>query len=393
MEVIRRFRTENPELAVIAMLDRDSGSAAIAAMKAGCTDVLAKPLQMQDIVALLDRFLPNREVPMAAAGAHEAKPFRIVGCSAQIRETVAMARRAARTSIPVLITGESGTGKELLAALIHLTSARSAGPYIRLNCASVSESLLESELFGHEKGAFTGAAARRKGRFERAHGGTLLFDEITETPLKFQAELLRVIEQQDFERVGGEESVSVNVRIISTTNRDILREVCRGRFREDLYYRLSGIQLRVPPLRERKEDMIPLVWHFVNLYAGECDRRVTDIDPLAVEMLMNYDWPGNVRQLGNVIRAALLLGSGEVFSAADIAKAGDLRNEQLCRAGQPRSLAGRRLHEIEQEAIIATLRQTRGNQTRAARTLGISDRTLREKIKKYRQQGLLQLTA
>ncbi|HSV27662.1 MAG TPA: sigma-54 dependent transcriptional regulator, partial [Sedimentisphaerales bacterium] len=265
---------------------------------------------------------------------------------------------------------------------------------VRLNCAAISESLLESELFGHEKGAFTGACARRKGRFERAHGGTLLLDEITETPMRFQVELLRVIEQQDFERVGGEESVSVNVRIITTTNKDIMREVEKGNFREDLYYRLSGAKLRIPPLRDRREDLPALIRHFINLHARESGRHIAGVDPMAMEMLNACSWPGNVRQLRNVIRAALVLGSGPVLSPADI---GLVIDELAGAAPGPTAegcgLAGRPLHQIEQQAIIATLKQTRGNQTVAAKTLGISDRTLREKIKKYRRQGDLQLTA
>jgi two-component system response regulator HydG len=391
---IRHLKASSPELVVIAMLGSDSNNLAVAAMKAGCTEVLTKPLRRDSITKLLDAFLPNHEVPATATGATEADSFRIVGQSLQIKAAIDLATRAARTSIPVMIIGESGTGKELLASLVHSASMRSTGPYIRLNCAAISESLLESELFGHEKGSFTGAYARRKGRFERAHGGTLLFDEITETPLKFQAELLRAIEQQDFERVGGEEKVLVNVRIVSTTNKDIMREVVKGNFREDLYYRLSGVKLKVPALRERRDDMLSLVWHFINLHARESGRRITGIDPLTMDILSSYSWPGNVRQLRNVIRTALALGSGEILSPADIAMVADeLVDEPLPQGMETCGLAGRSLQEIEQEAIIATLRQTSGNQTRAAKTLGISDRTLREKIKKYRRQGHLQLTA
>jgi DNA-binding NtrC family response regulator len=393
-ETIRHLRAACPELVVIGMLGVNSGDLAVTAMKAGCAEVIAKPLTHSAVADILDSFLPNNEVPAVAAGSVEAGCFRIVGHSANIIAAVETAKKAARTSIPVMISGESGTGKELLASLVHSASLRSNGPYIRLNCAAISDSLLESELFGHEKGAFTGAYARRKGRFERANGGTLLLDEITETPLRFQAELLRVIEQQDFERVGGDESVSVNVRIVSTTNKDILGEVRKGNFREDLYYRLGGVKLRVPPLRERREDLPLLVWHFINLHAREAGRRITAIDPLTMEMLTSYGWPGNVRQLRSVIRTALILGSGESLSPTDIGLVLDeLKKEHSLGMAAGGDLAGLPLHEIEQKAIIATLHQTRGNQTRAAKTLGISDRTLREKLKKYRQQGLLQLTA
>jgi DNA-binding NtrC family response regulator len=393
-DTIRHLKASRPEQVVIAMLNSDSSKLAVAAIRAGYAEAIAKPLQPEVIGRILDSFLPNEKVPVAAAGGTEAHSFKIVGNSPQMQAAIEMAGRAGRTSIPVMITGESGTGKELFASLVHSVSLRCSGPYIRLNCAAISDSLLESELFGHEKGAFTGAYARRKGRFERAHGGTLLLDEITETPMKFQAELLRVIEQQDFERVGGDESVSVNVRIISTTNKDMLREVEKGNFREDLYYRLGGAKLRIPPLRDRKEDLPALIGHFINLYARESGRHITGIDPLAMEIFESYNWPGNVRQLRNVIRTALVLGSGEVLSPGDIGHViEELTNSPLLQGGESGSLAGRPLHQIEQQAIIATLTQMRGNQTRAAKTLGISDRTLREKIKKYRRQGDLQLTA
>jgi len=392
--IIRQFKTSCPEQVIIAMLDADSSHSAIAAVKSGCTEVIPKPLKPEAIYEILDAFLPNHNVPAAAVAETQTGSSKIVGQSPLVVNAIETARRAARTSIPVMITGESGTGKELLASLVHSSSLRSTGPYIRLNCAALSDSLLESELFGHEKGAFTGAYARRKGRFERADGGTLLLDEITETPLRFQAELLRVIEQQDFERVGGDENVSVNVRLVSTTNKDIIHEMEKGRFRSDLYYRLAGVKVGIPPLRERRDDIPDLIWHFINLYARESGRLVTAIEPSTMEVLTSYVWPGNVRQLRNVIRTALVLGSGNVLSPADISLVADeLTNKPSTRNSDSWSLAGRPLHEIEQQAIMATLRQTSGNQARAARTLGISDRTLREKIKKYRRQGDLQLTA
>ncbi|MHC4424392.1 MAG: sigma 54-interacting transcriptional regulator, partial [Planctomycetota bacterium] len=211
------------------------------------------------------------------------------------------------------MSGESGTGKELISFLIHHKSKRAQGPYIRVNCAALSDTLLESELFGHEKGAFTGAHTQRKGRFEMAHGGTLLLDEIAETPPKFQAKLLRVLEQQDFERVGGEKQVRVNVRIISTTNRNLLQEVQQGRFRQDLYYRLSAARLVISPLRKRSEDLPDLVWHFVNLYVREVQRRITKLDSAMMDIFAKYHWPGNVRQLRNVVLTSLIFGVGQTL--------------------------------------------------------------------------------
>ncbi len=286
--------------------------------------------------------------------------------------------------MPVLIAGESGTGKELLSYLIHDSSSRRSGPYVRVNCAALSDSLLESELFGHERGAFTGAYTQRKGRFELAHGGTLLLDEISETCPRLQAELLRVLEQQDFHRVGGMQSVCVNVRIISTTNRDLTAEVEAKRFRRDLYYRLAGLTLKVPPLRERPEDIPVLVWHFVNLYASEVRRRITELDRELLEAMAAQPWPGNVRQLRNVVRTAMVMGEGPCLSIEDL---GAMKEDLLA----PAAPAGMslQLDEMERQTILKALERTQRNQVKAARLLGITDRTLREKLRRYREDGLL----
>ena len=399
--------------------------AAVEAVRTGCCDFVTKPLRPEKIETILDTLLPNHGVATAASAQEDTHClYRIVGNSTKLVQTVDSARRIAPTSAPVLIIGESGTGKELFSYLIHHKSKRSEGPYVRVNCAALSDSLLESELFGHEKGAFTGAYTQRRGRFETAHGGTLLLDEITETPPKFQAKLLRVLEQQDFERVGGNENIRVDVRIVSTTNKNIAQQVELGRFREDLYYRLSGIRLVISPLRQRIEDLPDLVWHFVNLYTREAQRRITKLDPVMMEIFANYHWPGNVRQLRNVVRTALIFGSGETLSLADASwlvggaapcndsggwdrnrsqaalgapQAGDteqIRKEGLdyepgCRGGHS-GLGGVSLELVERRAILDTLRQTAGNQTKAAKVLGISDRTLRDKIRRYREQGCMQ---
>jgi transcriptional regulator with PAS, ATPase and Fis domain len=325
-----------------------------------------------------------------------------VGRSANLVKTIDLAERIAPTSAPVLVSGDSGTGKELIAYMIHHRSKRAQGPYIKVNCAALSDSLLESELFGHEKGAFTGAHARRRGRFEMAHGGTLLLDEITETPIRFQAKLLRVLEQQDFERVGGNESVRVDVRIVSTTNKDLLQEVQQGRFRQDLYYRLSGVRLAISPLRERKDDLSDLVWYFVNLYAREVQRRITRLDPAMMGIFAEYHWPGNVRQLRNVVRTSLILGIGETLSLADVSWLFDelqpLAQQECVAYDTPCSnpvssdpgLGGVPLEQVERRAILDTLRQTGGNRTKAAKVLGISDRTLRDRMHRYRREGSLQ---
>jgi len=415
LELINEMRSRSPEMPVIVMAcSRDGGTetdllgartrAAVRAIRAGCRDFLLKPLDRPTIESLIETLLPSRPVATAAS-AQEANRslYHIVGRSPELVRTVALAERIAPTSVPVLISGESGTGKELVALLVHHKSRRALGPFVRVNCAALSDTLLESELFGHEKGAFTGAYTQRKGRFEMAHGGTLLLDEISETPVHFQAKLLRILEQQEFERVGGNENIKVNVRIISTTNRDLVQEVQAGRFRADLYYRLSTARIVLAPLRERREDLPELVWHFVNLYARESQRFITELDPVMMDIFAKYPWPGNIRQVRNVVLTSLILGVGTTLSLADVSWLFDeLQPLTQCGPGQrsagrdtgidggPSAIGGRSLADLERQAILETLRQTSGNQTKAARVLGISDRTLREKMRRYRGQQCLQ---
>ncbi len=446
-ELIGKLRSNSPELPIIMIVEPDAqqlgiedlhllAQAAVTAIRVGCCNFLIKPLERERIEVQLDTFLPNHSVSTITSAQEGCRYlYQIIGKSPKLIQSVNLAEKIAPTSAPVLISGESGTGKELISFLIHHKSKRVQGPYIRVNCVALSDSLLESELFGHEKGAFTGAYTQRRGRFEMAHGGTLLLDEITETPLKFQAKLLRILEQQEFERVGGNENIRVNVRIISTTNKDLLEEVRLGRFRQDLYYRLSGIRLVVPPLRQRLEDLPELVWHFVNLYVRDTQRRITNLDPVMMDIFAKYHWPGNVRQLRNVVLTSLILGVGPALSLADVSwlfdelqplpqqdsscvpstllgagirdamcgslKAcpersrrgeafGDGHRQATLDAAVHQGLGGIPLVKIEQRAILDTLRQTAGNQTKAAKVLGISDRTLREKIRRYREQECLQ---
>lgn len=394
-DLLAAIKARTPELPVLMTIGSENMSCGEAvkltarAIRGGCADCLTKPLLRETVERLVETFLPGQSIPTLATEEENARClYQIVGKSAKLAQTISLARKVAPTAAPVLISGESGTGKELLSYLIYRNSRRATGPYVRVNCAALNDSLLESELFGHEKGAFTGAYAQRKGRFEQADGGTLLLDEITETGPRFQAQLLRVLEQQDFERVGGNESVRVNVRIISTTNRNLLDEVCQGRFRSDLYYRLSGVRLMVPPLRDRADDLPGLIWHFVNHYAHETRRRITGLDPAMLELFEKYHWPGNIRQLRNVIRTSLILGAGATLSLADVSWLVD-ELQPLCQTHTADATTGdgdvQTLEAIERRAILQTLRHTDGNQTRAAKVLGISDRTLREKIRRYRQ--------
>jgi two-component system response regulator AtoC len=424
-ELLAKIRTGWPELPVV-MVASDDGrktharqqiiETVVRAIRAGCCDFLPQPVSRDKLAKLFDTIVPNRPVQtIASTEEGTGCIYTIVGKSPNLIQTVNLARKVAPTSAPVLISGDSGTGKELISYVVHYNSRRAQGPFIKINCAALSESLLESELFGHEKGAFTGAYTQRKGRFEAAHGGTLLLDEISETPLRFQAKLLRVLEQQDFQRVGGNENIKVDVRIISTTNKDLSRELAEGRFRQDLYYRLCGVRLVVSPLRQRKEDLPDLVWHFVNLYAGQVQRRINRLDPAMMELFSKYHWPGNVRQLRNVILTSLVLGVGEVLSLADVswlfnelqplpeiggpgfaqrATPGRQITEDIRQKAEANplsgELAGVPLAQLERQAILETLKQTNGNKTRAAKVLGISDRTLRDKIRRYRQQRCLQ---
>ena len=408
LELLNQIKENHPEMPVIMLLNehkvnpRKAVEISVKAVKAGCRDCLLKPLDEEKLKLTIETFLPNRQIYLQAAADRKTQNFyNIVGSSLELKKTIQLARRISPTSAPVLISGESGTGKELISSLIHHESRRSNAPYIKINCAALNDSLLESELFGHEKGAFTGAHSQRRGRFEMAHGGTLLLDEITETPLKFQAKLLRILEHQEFERVGGEKTVSTDVRIISTTNKDLRKEVVQQRFRSDLYYRLSGVRLIISPLRDRLDDLPDLVWYFVNQYAKQTPRRITKLDPEMLRVFSQYNWPGNIRQLRNVVLTCLILGTGETLSLAEVswlfdeAEPADLSTQQSFDTSASQNintLAGMSLRDLEQQAIIETLKEADGNQTRAAKVLGITDRTLRGKIKQYKEQGQMQLT-
>jgi transcriptional regulator with PAS, ATPase and Fis domain len=305
-----------------------------------------------------------------------------VAKSQRMRELMTHARRVAATRATVLIEGESGTGKELLARLIHFTSPRATGPFVSVNCAALSESLIESELFGHERGAFTGATESRHGRFEAAGGGTLLLDEISEMPLKLQAKLLRVLEEGQLERVGGTRTLQVDVRVVATSNRNLEDEVGRGNFRRDLYYRLNVTRLRIPPLRERRDDIPPLVAYFLWKFRNEAQTPLRGVAAKTLEILCSYAWPGNVRQLRNVMQHACIHTSDDEIQPSDLPP---LESWD----GAADSDRSGTLEEIERKVILRTLQELDGNKTAAAAKLGVTPRTLLNKVTKYRQQGLL----
>ena len=306
---------------------------------------------------------------------------RAVFRSTSMQDVYSQAKRFAKSTATVLITGESGTGKEVIARVLHESSLRAKGSYVRVNCAALSETLIESELFGHERGAFTGAVDSRPGRFEWANGGTLLLDEISEIPIGLQAKLLRVLEEEEYERVGGRKTFRVDVRVIATSNRMLEQEVADKKFRADLYYRLNVLHIQLPPLRYRRDDITELSMHFFRQFQSEAMVPITSISDETMELLYAYDWPGNVRQLRNVIHHACLVASSQSIQPADIPALETLDNPI------PENFFGMTLDDIERHVIVSYIRRNNGNKTAAARELGVTSRTLSNKMKRYRQLG------
>ncbi len=373
-----------PELPVIIMTAYSSVNDAVDAIQHGAHDYLTKPLDFDRLRLALERALDHKQVEKMKLEQDEEKNTivsNIIGCSAPMKELLDMIRYVAPTEATVLVTGESGTGKELVAESLHKNSERRDGPFVKVNCAALADSLLESELFGHEKGAFTGADRRREGKFIQAHGGTLFLDEIGETSQAMQVKLLRVLQEQELQRVGGEETISVDVRIIAATNRDLEVEVKEGTFREDLYYRLNVVMITVPPLRQRTEDIPQLVEHFVKIFAAKNRREVESITPYCMELLVNYPWPGNVRELENAVERGVILMRGDQLSEKSL----PLSIQKQQTVGEA-ALATERpvsLYEVEKQMILQTLEETEWNKSEAARRLGITRKTLQNKLHKY----------
>ena len=367
MELLAHVRKNSPELPVILLSAYGTVPTAVEAIRNGASDFLVKPFSQDALDAVLER-LPKRAASRRAHG-------RIVTENAAMKTLLADAAQAARTDATVLIEAESGTGKELLARWIHENSRRADGPFVAVNCAALPDSLLESELFGYEKGAFTGANALKPGKFELAQNGTILLDEIGEMVPLLQAKLLRVLQEHEVDRVGGRKPVPISVRVIATTNQDLRKLITRGQFREDLFFRLNVIPMRVPPLRERKDDIAPLAHHFAAKYGGGADPEIGE-DTL--ETLSAYSWPGNVRELENVVhRAFALRGSLKVTPT-------ELFDQTVDTGNGPELQAGYSVSQMERKLILATLEQTNGNRTHAAKLLGISLRTLRNKLREHR---------
>jgi two-component system, response regulator FlrC len=369
--LLAEIRRRRPDLPVVLMTAYGVVEQAVEAMRAGAADYLTKPIEAQALVALARRLTAAAPAPVATG---------LIAEDPLMRELLRLAARVAQSAATVLLTGESGSGKEMFARFVHDNSPRASGPFVAINCAAIPENLLEATLFGHERGAFTGAQATQAGKFEQANGGTLLLDEISEMPLALQAKLLRVLQEREVERVGGRKPIALDIRILATTNRDLADMVRDGRFREDLFYRLNVFPLRVPPLRERPRDIVPLARHFAARMSAE--RRI-QFSAEAEAVLRSHSWPGNVRELENTVQRALILASGETIAASDI-----VVSNTTPRAAVNDGLSTD-IKSLERDHILTTLKEVNGSRKLAVQRLGISERTLRYKLQQYRLEGVL----
>lgn len=389
LEVLRAAKEINPEVAVVVITAYGTIGSAVEAMKEGAADFLTKPIDLDELEIVVKRALERQALISENRALREQLKARyqlegIVSSSPEMEEVLNLAGRSASSKATVLIRGESGTGKELIARAIHYASPRRDRPFVAVNCAALSESLLESELFGHEKGAFTGADRMRRGRFEQADRGTLFIDEVGDIPLPVQVKLLRVLQEQAFERVGGNETLHVDVRIIAATHRDLERMIHDGTFREDLFYRLNVVCIEIPPLRRRRSDIPALVEHFLRTYAEENGKAIEGVSKEAMDRLMKYDYPGNVRELENAIERAVVLARGRWITTEDLPLSirGAESEQDLVRRRRAGSLP-EMVEQLEREAIADALERAGGVQSRAAALLGITERNLRYKLKKY----------
>jgi len=386
MTAMREIKKLNPAIPIVIMTAYSSVDAAVEAIKAGAYDYLTKPIDFDRLRLTMDQALEHRQVREKRESPGQPQRLAesgIIGQSPPMVELLDMVAVVAPTEATVLITGESGTGKELIATALHTNSARADGPFVTVNCAALVESLLESELFGHEKGAFTGADRRREGKFVQAQHGSIFLDEIGEMSQVMQAKLLRVLQEHEIQRVGGHETIGVDVRVLAATNRILEEEVKSGRFREDLYYRLNVVTLYMPPLRERRGDIPLLVDFFVRRYAERNRRRILGVTPGCMDLLNRYPWPGNVRELENAIERSVILLRGDYLDEESLPiavrkwAAGQV-GEAAAEAGVPSSL-----EEAEKQVILRTLEETHGNKSETARRLHITRRTLAAKLRKY----------
>ena len=389
LEALTEIKAFNPAIPVIIMTAYASVETAVQALKKGAYDYLTKPLDFDELRLAMERAMDHSRLREENRLLKESLGERfdrrnLIGRSLAMTRLIETVSQVAPAEATVLITGESGTGKEMIAGLIHYNSLRKEGPFVRFNCAAIAETLLESELFGHEKGSFTGADRRKEGKFRQADGGSLFLDEVSEMSMGMQVKLLRVLQERELTRVGGEEVLKIDVRLIAATNRDLLKEVGAGRFREDLFYRLNVVTLHVPPLRERPEDIPLLAQSFLVQFAEKNRKTVKGFTPQAMDRLLRYHWPGNVRELMNAVERAVVLSRGEHLEESEFPLLSSGGVAAPAAAMPPFSgPAGASLEEVEKEAILKTLETARGNKSEAARRLGITRRTLHQKLRKY----------
>jgi DNA-binding NtrC family response regulator len=381
LQVLEAAKKLQPEIAVVLMTAYATVDTAVSAMKMGAYDYLVKPFDPEEMSMLMQKIVSQQSLVRENAVLRQALKqeyrFRdLLSKSPAMQSVFELARTAARSNSTILVLGESGTGKEVLSRAIHMESPRAEAPFVAVSCAALTETLLESELFGHEKGSFTGALARRKGKFEQAHTGTLFLDEVGDIGPKLQLDLLRVLEERKFHRVGGNEQIEVDVRIIAATNRDLRKAALEGKFREDLYYRLNVIPIVIPPLRERKEDIPLLVESFVERLAAEMKKKLDGLSAEAMTAVLAHDWPGNVRELRNVLERGAVVAQGSTIQLADLGLP--------ARGGAPpRPGTMASLEEVERRHVAAVLSHTGGNVSQSARILGIDRVTLYNKMKKW----------
>jgi DNA-binding NtrC family response regulator len=411
MGLLRRVASDWPDVPVIMITAHGSVDNAVEAVKLGAFDYVEKPFEREQIKQIVQKALATYDLhrkTATAAAPEGVRPgrgrYQLVGQSAAIQQVYQIIEKVADTPSTVLITGESGTGKELIAKALHQNSARAAGPFIKINCAAIPKTLMESELFGYEKGAFTGAVGSKPGRFELADKGTLFLDEIGEIPVEMQVKLLRVLQESEFERVGGIKTLKVDVRLITATNRDLARECAAGNFREDLYYRLNVVPVHIPPLRERREDIPMLVEHFITKFNDRLKKSIEGVAPDAEARLLSHHWPGNIRELENVLERTILFCEGPRIRAGDlppeIAMTIATPAPMAATGSQPPELAAARAaslkeivraetERVERELIVRALEETGGNVTQAARRLKISRKSLQNKMKEFglREKG------
>jgi two-component system NtrC family response regulator len=384
LDLLQSIHAINPETAVILMTAYGSIEAAVSSIKGGAIDYLTKPLNLDELLFRIRQagehrrlFIENRELRETLQDRHRIEG--IIGESGRMLEVLSMVRRVAPSEATVLIRGESGTGKELIAKAIHFASPRASGPLVKVNCAALPETLLESELFGHEKGAFTGAVTSRQGRFELANNGTIFLDEIGDLPLHLQAKLLRVLQEREYERVGSSRSVKVNVRILTASHRPLEALIKAGQLREDLYYRLNVVMILIPPLRERRTDLTFLIDRFLQRFAEKNHKSIQGVTREARDILLRYDYPGNVRELENIIERAVVLTRDDVIGSGDL----PLTVQEPTAVDEQGSNLTATVEAVERRMIRDALARSEGVQTRAAELLGISERALRYKLVKY----------